>query len=278
MRKPGKGALLERAPATSSARVAAARVDGAAVHAEHVLAGAQRAAAEHAQPSPCDASAHVVCVSDQCCCGRVRPRACVGHWRRRRRRVAGRSITRMCRVASGCLSHGCCRVGVRPVVVSAAQDAGRVTGDTRTIRADRTRLARARFGDDQRFMRHRRHWPRLVSGLSRPDTRIIQGSLAGFDPMTSGAARHWRGKGPSGASLTAAGVGPARRAGGCAAPEEPKRTIRYARIGPWPSCDEVSRQRADDHRCRIARTRAGPLPARAAVPDDLSPCATVRAR
>ena len=51
----GSGEPFDRAVGTSSARVAAARMDGGAMHAEQALAGAQRVAAQDAHPRPAGA-------------------------------------------------------------------------------------------------------------------------------------------------------------------------------------------------------------------------------
>lgn len=77
--------------------------------AEHVLAGAQRAAAQDAQPSPGEAPRHeLVSISDQRCRMRARKEGCVGaHRRRNGRRVVVRPIDRARRIAGGYLSHGC---------------------------------------------------------------------------------------------------------------------------------------------------------------------------
>ena len=123
------------------------------MHAEHALAGAQRAAAQDAHPvSPAGWPQEPVHVSHPCGRGRQCAQGGVGARRRRRWRAAGRSIQRMHRVAGGCLSHGCSKGRRQPVVVNAAEDARRATGPTHhDARADPARFA---VGD----------FPRILSG------------------------------------------------------------------------------------------------------------------
>jgi hypothetical protein len=137
----------------SSAGIAAARMDRGALYAKHVLARAQWAAAQDAPP--CRGGAwpyEPVSLRYRCRRGRLGGEGCVVAGRRRRWwRIAAGSIKRMRRVAGGCLSHGCSKVRMQPVVVSAAEDVRRVTGDTGyDARPDRTCFAR-------------RHLPRIVS-------------------------------------------------------------------------------------------------------------------
>jgi bacterioferritin-associated ferredoxin len=89
------------------------------MHAQHVLAGAQRLAAQHAQPRPRAGRAREsVEVADQR--GRRRGETCIKARRRRcQRHTSLREITRMLGVGSGCLWHGCCKVRMQPIVMNA---------------------------------------------------------------------------------------------------------------------------------------------------------------
>jgi hypothetical protein len=124
----------------SSPRVVAARVDGASVHTEHVLAGAQRMAAQDAEPNTGDAAQRMfVVVGDRRCRGREADVGARLRWFRQC--VAVRWIIRVLGVADGCLRHGCSTVRMQPAAESAAQDARRVTGEIATTCADRTHFA-----------------------------------------------------------------------------------------------------------------------------------------